>query len=179
MTAAFSYLQHLSRATHKINEREHARQKLILELAALKRINTPTLQKHLSKLEHAIHDTLKAEQQILTQQKQEDTFHSRMQEDLHHVDSLIDKYLSATHHQQERIGILDKTLTQSTQKRTEALANIAQAIKRLETLYAAELSTHKHKKKLQHIKQRIHHLQSHFSSSLPSGRSQKSVKYIQ
>lgn len=128
---AHIYLCHLARATRKLNEREQARNKLAHEIAALKRISTPSLHKHLKKLEKSINKTIRLEKNILTKQHKEETLHEK-----------IEKIIK------EKKTIHDK---QSIILETEA------SLQRLERAYAADM-TAAHKKAIIQLKRRLHHL---------------------
>lgn len=128
---AHLYLCHLARATRKLREREEARNKLASELAALKRISTPSLHKHLKKLEKSINKTLRLEKTILTKQKKEETLHEKIQRVL--------AVKSSVHERQT--GILE----------TEA------SLQRLERAYQADM-TPAHKNAINQLKRRVHKL---------------------
>ncbi len=152
------YLKHLAIASQKIAQRELARQKLALELAALKRISTPSLHKHLKKLEQSIQETIESERRIISKQAKEEKTHTKFAENIKHMEDALDSYIRLAKHQSTRIGKLDSKINTTVHSRKEALADIERAINRLERLYSYELEAveaHKHRRALQRIKQKI------------------------
>ena len=160
MNTAQVYLSHLARAAYKIQQREFAHKKLMLELATLHKISTPTIHKRLKILEHAIQETLETENNILNKQQKEDKFHAKLKKDIRNIDSLVENYLNVAKHQKERISQIDKTIEISTKNRKQTLADIERALNKLEKVYSAELKINQHKQKLQHLKSKIRSFKS-------------------
>ncbi|MBI4148492.1 hypothetical protein HY490_04335 [Candidatus Woesearchaeota archaeon] len=163
------YLFHVAKAAQKLAAREFAHKKLALELAALRRISTPSLHKHLKKLERSIQDAIVTEKKILSNQGHEDTIHSRLGSRVHEVSRALDEYVRLSKHQSGRTAELTKDLSVSDHARKSALMDIERALSRLERMYRVELQAmqaHKHRQLLHAIKRKVSSLQERSQHSI-------------
>ena len=135
--ASRNYLLHLGKAYQKINQRDAAKRKLELELAALRRIGTPVVRKQLARLEHAIHETVKSEKKILAKQHEEDELHAKFAQKILAIDDAVNKAVKTGIEKIEKeVRELEESYSKElgekkARKHREILAKIKEKIKRL------------------------------------------------
>lgn len=156
--AAKVYLAHLGKAAQKMSQRDFARKKLELELAALRRLSTPVLHKQLARLEHSIKETIKSEKRILTRQDVEEQTHAKLEKCIRAVGNSLNNYLKLASCRNSSVHGLERTLAGAVSRRQEALEEIKNSVDKLEKLYRSELEAvkaHRHRQILQRIKQKL------------------------
>jgi len=130
-------LLYLSLAKHKIDQREIAKQKLAAQISALKKISTKSVQKHVAELEKDIEDAIQKERNIISTQKTEDEYHQELIEKIDMLEARLGKYLETKEARKKRILELENKIKRKMASRKEKLADLRDAIRNLEKLYAS------------------------------------------
>lgn len=159
ITGARTMLRYLGKATQRLNEREHARKKLKIELSRLKKISPESFKGFIDDLEESIADTIEAEKKILKHQTKGEEKHKRLQKNVLAIDSKLKALMKAHGFRKEQLGFLE---TEESQKEMVKL-ELAQKLAKLERQLAKAKKSKKYTKtelktiadKIRSLKQRL------------------------
>lgn len=140
-------LAHLGRAAQHYEERQHARNKLKIELSRLKKISTGTIRNHLHDLERSIGEAIKKEQRILQHQQKEDVFHGDVKERIKDLEGRLARYLAIHEARAQRVRLLESALAQESVGKEQQFAEIKKSLSKVERIYNETKRDKKHSKK--------------------------------
>jgi chromosome segregation ATPase len=128
-------LLYLGLAKHKLDQREHARQKLATQISQLKKISTSSIKKRITELEQDIVEALSREKKIKTAQFTEEEHHKELVKKIDRLEKKLGKFLDSKESRKKRIQELEAKIKQRMASRKEKIDDIKVAIKNLENLY--------------------------------------------
>jgi hypothetical protein len=160
-------LSHLGKALKHYDERQHARQKLKIELSRLKKISTKSMKGYIDNLQHSIGDAIKKEQRILKHQQDEDIFHGDIKDRIRELEGRLAKYLTIHEARANRVKLLENALATEHNTKQEQIVLIKKSISRAESILKSAMKDKKHSRKdlaetkalLERIKARIKHVE--------------------
>lgn len=160
-------LSYLGAATKHLHEREHARQKLRIELSRLKKISTKSMRKYIHDLERSIGEAIRKEQRILKHQQKEDVFHGDIKDRIKELEARLARYLTIHEMRVQRVKMLETALTAERETKGEQLVVIKRSLARIERLYERIKKDRKHPKEqlaavkasLENIRDRVRELE--------------------
>jgi chromosome segregation ATPase len=155
ISSARLMLRYLGKASTKLKEREHARQKLKAEISALRKVSTGSIKRFIDDLEDSIGDAIDAEKRILRSQAKEEDYHQKLQSRIDAIGEKVAALMHAHAMHKQQLGFLET----DQEKKDDLRHKLRLKLDRLEQLYAkAKRSKEYSKAELKRVARKIEQL---------------------
>lgn len=159
IASARKMLYYLGKSYKHVQEREHAREKLRVELKKLRQISTESLKGFIDDLEDSIENAIDAEKRILKTQSKTENYLKKLQKSINKIDNKVKALMHAHSAHKRQLGFLE-----SEQEKKDFLRHTLRSqLSKLEKSYKAMKKNKKYSKtelkrvadKIKQLKQRL------------------------